>query len=243
MVSMKHERKARFLITISVAVVIACGLVGFYFQDSLKNTVSDIKTNIENQGKPHFVFDKEKFPDWATVGNVYADPHDATNNFQQDKDDLPVSSIIVAQCKAASDCSNLVDRCKPQDNGDSKECQQLTQYTTDGHCFVLAFYNERKIDPDQEVTKYIEHNSTLGGVTAAEAGIKNLTMDTPDGNKGYRLHYYDYESTTAATIQRHGNAIGYVALTNGHIEVSSMCSETHQIDETLSALSSISLVR
>lgn len=236
----KKTKKKLVALLLSIGVIIAVIVVGFIFQDTFKTVATDVKTSIENQGKPKFVFDTAKFPDWATAGNVYTNPDDVTDDFQGSKDDLPISGIIVSQCKTGSNCNTLVGKCKPQDNGVSEDCRRLAEYTTDSHCFVSLSYYERKVDPEQEVAKYIEHNNSFGSMTITEAGVKSLTMDTPDGNKEYTLHYYDYESKTGDTIKR-GNAIGYVALTSGYIDVRSVCTEASQLDETLPILSAIQL--
>lgn len=236
----KKTKKKLVALLLSIGVIIAVIVVSFIFQDTFKTVATDVKTSIENQGKPKFVFDTAKFPDWATAGNVYTNPDDVTDDFQGSKDDLPISGIIVSQCKMGSNCNTLVGKCKPQDNGVSEDCRRLAEYTTDSHCFVSLSYYERKVDPEQEVAKYIEHNNSFGSMTITEAGVKSLTMDTPDGNKEYTLHYYDYESKTGDTIKR-GNAIGYVALTSGHIDVRSVCTEASQLDETLPILSAIQL--
>lgn len=236
----KTKRKVQ-LILILVGLLLSIGAIAaFVFQDKIKTVANDVKVGIENQGKPKFVFDTAKFSDWATAGNVFTNPNDVTDDFQGSKDDLPISGIIVSQCKTGSNCNTLVGKCKPQDNGVSEDCRRLAEYTTDSHCFVSLSYYERKVDPEQEVAKYIEHNNSFGSMTITEAGVKSLTMDTPDGNKEYTLHYYDYESKTGDTIKR-GNAIGYVALTSGHIDVRSVCTEASQLDETLPILSAIQL--
>ena len=216
------------------------GVCGYVYHDTIGMGAISARTSIENRSKPKFVFDTTIFPDWATAGNVYTNPDDSTDDFQGNKDDLPISGIIVSQCKAGSNCNTLIDKCKPQDNGVSKDCRQLAEYTTDSHCFVSLFYNERKVDPEQEVARYIAHNESFGSMTITEAGVRNLTMDTPDGMKEYRLHYYDYESKLGSTIKR-GNAIGYVTLTNGHVDVRSVCDQASQLGETVPILSRIQL--
>ena len=65
-------------------------------------------------------------------------------------------------------------------------------------------------------------------------------MDTPEGSKNYKLHYYDYGGKSS-DLTKHGNAIGYVSLTRGHIEVRSICTETSQLDETLPILQAVRL--
>lgn len=235
----KSNKKIRIVVASLSLVLLAGVVVGVIFQDKIKSVASDVSTSIENQGKPRFAFDTAKFPDWATAGNAYTDPNDITDDGQGSKDDLPISGIIVNQCENGSSCSNLVKQCEPY--ADSKpSCKKLAQSTMNTHCFVSAFYNERKVEPEQEVAKYIEHNKSFGTMVIQEAGVKTLTMNTPDGSKEYTLHYYDYQNKSGETI-KHGNAIGYISLTNGHIDIRSVCSETNQLNETLPILSAIRL--
>lgn len=237
----KKSKSKVHLILITVGLLLVVSVVGgLVFQDKIKTVANDVKIGIENQGKPKFMFDTAKFPDWATAGNIFTNPDDVTDDFQGSKDDLPISGIIVNQCETGSNCNTLVDKCKPQDDGHSKDCKQLAEDTTNSHCFVSLFYNERKVDPEQEVSKYIEHNKSFGSMNITEVGVKSLTMNTPDGSKEYKLHYYDYQNKASETIKR-GNAIGYISLANGHIDVRSVCSEANQLDETLSVLSAIRL--
>ena len=77
----KKRRPTTVLIIVSALALLAL-TAGFISQDTLKTVATDVKSSIENQGKPKFVFDTEKFPDWATVGNVYTNPDDITDDFQ-----------------------------------------------------------------------------------------------------------------------------------------------------------------
>ena len=235
----KTKNRLPFILTVVGLLLVVSVVAGFIFQDKIKTVATDIKTNIENQGKPKFIFDTSKYPDWATAGNVYTNPNDITDDYIGSKDDLPISGINVNQCENGSNCNKLVKKCEPW-NDNKPSCKELAQSTTNTHCFVMAFYNERKVDPDKEVAKYIDHNKSFGSMVIQEVGVKTLTMDTPEGNKEYKLHYYDYVNKGGDTI-KHGNAIGYISLANGHIDIRSICSETNQLDETLPILSAIRL--
>ncbi len=232
----KNTKSKLPTILIAVGLLLVVGVVAsFIFQDKLKT----IATDIENSRKPNFTLDTAKFPDWATAGNVYTNPDDITDDFQGSKDDVPISGVTVSQCENGSNCNNLVNQCEPYAD-DKPSCKKLAQSTLNAHCFVSVFYNERKVDPEQEVAKYIEHNKSFSSMVIQAAGAKTLTMNTPDGNKEYMLHYYDYQNKSGETIKR-GNAIGYISLENGHIDIRSVCSETNQLDETLPILSAIRL--
>jgi hypothetical protein len=75
--------------------------------------VANIQTDLRNQGKPKFVFDTAKFPDWATAGNVYTNPDDITGDGYGNKDDLPTSGMNISQCVSGSNCNKLVEKCDP----------------------------------------------------------------------------------------------------------------------------------
>ncbi len=223
-----------------VGVLLLFGLIfSLIFQDTLKTVANGVKTSIENQGKPKFTFDTEEFPDWSTVGNVYTNPDDITDDFQGSKDDLPIAGMNVNQCKSGSNCSKLVEQCEPWSET-KPACKKLAQSTINTNCFVSVFYNERKVNPDQEVEKFINHVKSFGTMTIQEVGVKTLTMHTPEGNKEYILYNYEYKNKGGDTIKQ-GHAIGYISLTNGHIDVRSICTEASQVDETIPVLSAIRL--
>jgi len=234
----KKRRPTTVLIIVSALALLAL-TAGFISQDTLKTVATDVKSSIENQGKPKFVFDTEKFPDWATVGNVYTNPDDITDDFQGSKDDLPLAGMNVNQCERGSNCVKLIERCEPWSE-DKPACKKLAQSTMNTNCFVSVFYNERKVDPEQEVVKFIDNVNSFGGMTIQEVGTKTLTMLTPEGRKEYTLHNYKYKNQGSDTIKQ-GNAIGYISLSNGHIDIRSICTEASQVDETISVLSAIRL--
>lgn len=237
----KHTSKLK-IILILIGVVLAVGAIAaLIFQNIIRTAVADIQTDLRNQGKPKFVFDTAKFPDWATAGNVYTNPDDITDDGYGNKDDLPVSGMNISQCVTGSNCNKLVEKCDPWQD-DKPVCKELSQSTMNTHCFVMTSYNDRTItSSDDEVAKYIAKQKSFGDyMTVREAGTKTLTMNTPEGDKEYTLHYYDYQNKGGDTI-KHGNAIGYIALASGHIDIRSVCSEVNQLDETLQILSVVRL--
>lgn len=236
--SKKSNKKVR-IVVISLSLVLLIGTaVGLIFQDKIKSAASGISATIENQGRPKFVFDTVKYPDWATAGNTY-NPDDIINDGPANGEDVLVSALSVIQCDIGSSCSKLFNECQPYAE-DKPACKQLAQKTADTNCLVMALYSERKVDAAQEVTSYIERTKSYGSLDIEETGTRNLTMNTPDGLKEYALHYYDYKLKGGGTI-KHGNAIGYVSLANGNIGIRSICSETDQLDETVPILSGIRL--
>lgn len=238
--NIKHTSKARTALLL-VGMVLAVGAIaGFTFQDHIRTAIANIQTDLNNQGKPKFVFNTAKFPDWATAGNIHTNPDDIVDDGYGNKDDLSISDMNISQCEVGSDCSRLVEKCKPWQD-DKPDCKKLAQSTMNTHCMVMVFYNERTVDPDTEVAKYIAKQKSFGdSMTIQDAGSKTLTMNTPEGDKEYILHYYDYQNGGGDTIM-HGNAIGYVSLSNGHIDIRSVCSEANQLDETVPILSAVAL--
>ena len=236
-------RKLPITLTIIGLILTAGVIAGFVFQNKLKGAISDIQTNVENQGKPKFIFATAKFPDWATTGNNWVNPKDITDYGGSSRDDLPIADISVQQCKTGSSCSDLVEKCRPWHDDKNTNCKALAQSTMNSPCFVMAFYNDKIIDSEQATTTYINHQKSFGDfMTVKEVGSRTLAMDTPEGNKNYKLHYYDYESKSS-DLTKHGNAIGYVSLSSGHVEVRSICTETSQLDETLPILQAVRLAK
>lgn len=230
------------IILVVIGLVLVTGVIAcFIFQDKIKTIMADTKTEIENRGKPKFIFATAKFPDWATTGNNWVNPKDITDYGGSPKDDLPIADISVQQCKTGSRCSDLVEKCRPWHDDKNTNCKALSQGTMNSPCFVMAFYNNKIIDSEQAVTAYLDHQKSFDNFTTVkEAGSRTLTMDTPEGSKNYKLHYYDYGGKSS-DLTKHGNAIGYVSLTRGHIEVRSICTETSQLDETLPILQAVRL--
>ena len=234
---MKNKKKLPIALSVITLLLLASVVTSIILQDDIKTVTSDIRTGIENRDKPKFVFNTENFPDWATTGTSYINPKDITDDYVGSKGELPVSSITISQCENGSNCNKLVEKCDPRSEN-SPSCKELVKSTLNTHCFVSASYSIRTIKPDDEVSKYIEHIKSFDSIVVQEAGIKTLTMNTPEGKKEYKFHYYDYKNKGSDTIKR-GNAIGYISLENGHIDVRSVCSETQQLDETLPVLAAL----
>lgn len=233
-----RQKKLLIIFTVAGVVLTLAVVAGFVFQNKIKTVLEQNHTSIQTRGEPKFVFNTAKFPDWATAGNVWAYPEDSVNG-SAEKGDIPISSISVSQCKPGSNCNRLAEKCNPQ-RDDSEQCKELAQSTMNTHCFVMAFYRDHIIDSENAVKEYVAHIKSFGDMTIQEAGSRTLTMETPEGNKEYNLHYYDYRQGESDQI-KHGNAIGYVSINTGHVEVRSICSETSQLDETLPVVSAISL--
>ena len=174
---------------------------------------------------PHsinFVYDTAKTPGWWTSGNNYPDPSTADSNTPKDAK-WPVVDISLHQCKITTKCSN------PE------------QDTAGAHCFVSTFYMDGTIEPDKAIADMVSQNKGWG-TTVTEVGSKTLTMSTPDGDKSYVLHQFDYNTNGGETIKR-GNAQGYIPLGSGYIDIRAVCDEASQLDEATPALNAISLVK
>lgn len=230
------SKKYKVLAVAILLVAAGVATAGFIFRDHIADVIS---TNSDD-GKPKFVFDTAKFPEWATAGNIKTNPKDVTN-YQGDEGEIPVASITITQCEVGSHCNVLVEKCEPWSD-DNSSCKELASVTTNTHCFVMAFYYDTTIESgDAAVAKYIDRQKSFDDyMTVQESGVKALSMNTPEGSKPYNFHYYDYSAKGSSNIKR-GNAIGYIPLTSGHVEVRGICSESSQLDETLSVLSSVQL--
>lgn len=221
-----------------VGLLAALGAIaGFIFQDQIKTASTNIGLSIENQNKPKFTFNTAEFPDWATVGNVYINPDDITDNGGKSKDDISISSLNVTQCKADSNCNKLVEKCVPHKGG-GEDCKKLEQDTNDTHCSVSAYYKKQIINVDTAKDNELKQWHTFT-IEPTEVDVKTLTMSTPEGDKYYKLYQYDTNNQDA-TYKR-GSAFGFISLDSGHVEVRGVCNKASQLDETLPVLSAIRL--
>lgn len=200
-----------------VVLLLVGGAAGFMIWNKTKTDApgtSGTKTNT----KPKFVFDAAATPGWWTGGNRWPDPKETTDN-QLRVSDPPIASITIHQCKPTE--------------------SQCTKETIGGDCFVTAIYRNTVIDAEQAIAETLQQTESLGSMTIQKIGTKTLTISTPEGNKAYQLHLYDYQSSGLPML--HGNAIGYIPLANGHVEIQSVCAEASDLDTTLPVLNAIRL--
>lgn len=117
-----------------------------------------------------------------------------------------------------SNCYNLVDACK-QRRDDKAECKTLAEYTMNTRCFVSLFYNERTIDPEGSCSVYQKTNELRWLYDSTRSWHKKPSQWTRLKVIKSTLHYYDYQNKGGDTIKKHRNAIGYIALASGHIDM------------------------
>lgn len=234
------SRKVSSVLIIAGLILAVSAVAGFLFRDTLQMTIADTQAAIQNQGKPRFVFDTAAFPDWASSGNVWVNPADITDYGGGAKEDLPTADISMQQCTTGSNCSKLVEKCRPR-KGEGNECKQLAKYTLDTPCFVSVYYIEKNIDPSKAIADELKQWTTLSDQTPIEVGIQTLTMQTPEGNQTYQFHQYDTNSKDAS--YKRGIALGFVPLEKGHIEVRGDCWQASQLDNTLPILRAVSLTK
>ena len=217
----KNTKSKLPTILIAVGLLLVVGVVAsFIFQDKLKT----IATNIENSGKPNFILDTAKFPDWASTGNIYGEGT------------APVTSFSAQQCAPGSECSNLVEGCRTM-KGEGSQCEALNRHTKDG-CMVQLYYFKQAIDPKVAVSDELKEWSSFG-TKPTKTGVKTLTMRTSEGDKEYQ--FYQYDTNNSDDMYKRGSAFGFVALKDGHIEVRGVCKEASQLDQTLPILNAVSL--
>ena len=218
-----------------IGLVLALGAAGYFiFHDKIEASATDIKADIDHSGDPSFAFDNAKFPDWASAGNVWSDAADGAEN------DAPIATISVAQCTPNSHCGELVEKCRPN-KGKGSACGQLQRDTADG-CNIHLSYMKHSINPDMALADEVKQQTSFNDGTAMrEVGVKTVQIDTPEGTKQYQLHEYDVTHGTDTTYKR-GDALGFVSLTDGHVEVQIVCNAASQLDETLPVLSATRLL-
>lgn len=216
----RNRKKLPIVFVLAGILLIACGGAAFIFRDSINSVVRDIKQNNENAGKPKFVFDTAKQSGWWTTGNNWPNPDDADDGVSEDVT-LPIAAISIHQCKVAN------------------KCKDPEKDTMGAHCFVMAFYQMGTIDSQTAIANTIEQNKKWG-TDIQEVGVKTLSMNTPEGNKEYQFYQYDYKSKDGSGFKK-GNAQGYISLSDGYIDIRSICDEASQLDETSPALEAIRL--
>lgn len=218
----RNFKNKKIILGVSLSVFLAILAVGggYVTYSKLKATVSDDKATSLNKDTPSFVFNNYKSIGWYTGGNNWPDINDFTGD-QVSADELPIADISIHQCKEAGECNGSEDM-------------------IGGRCFVMLALKARSADPNVALAEKINSNNKSGDITMKEVGIKTLSINTPEGDKSYDLHQYDYITKNSSPIMR-GNSIGFVALSNSHIEVQAVCEEAGQLDQTLSVLDSVRL--
>ena len=222
---MKHNDKKLnstkiVLMGIAIALVVACVAASLIFQFESQDDNDANKSMNENVNKPSFVVDKAKTVGWWTGGNNWPNIKDYTGG-QIKEDSLPIADITIHQCKDASNC-------------------EVSNDIKGGRCFVTISYYGDIVRSDEAVAEKLKKNNSFGDMTITEVNVSELEFATYEGNKTYSLHKYDYAQKNGGTIMR-GNAIGYVPLRDGHVEVQGVCAEASQLDEIVPVLTGIKL--
>lgn len=214
-----YFQKSKLLVApIALIVVVILSIALWTWQQKSEAT----STAQEEAPSVKFVYDNAIISGWWTSGNNYPDPSMADSNTPKDAQ-WPIADISLHQCKSATKCSD------PE------------QDTVGAHCFVSTFYKDDTIEPDRAIADMINKNKGWG-TTVTKVASKTLTMSTPDGDKSYVLHQFDY-STSGGKIIKQGNAQGYIPLDSGYIDIRAVCDEASQLDEATPALNAISLVK
>lgn len=220
--SQKNRNRIIVAITAATMLLILVLAGGLIFRDRFTKFPGPLTVNIESG--PRFVFDAEKFPDWISFGNVWDSSDD-------EDDESPAAIISATQCTEGSNCSSLIEKCRV-----GEQCELLERYTADS-CFINAYYFNRQIDMNTVVVDELEKWTSVG-TSPEEIGVETLNMQTSEGDKQYQLYKYD----THNSGYRQGSAFGFVPLSEGHVEVRSVCWQADQLDDTLPALNAIRLV-
>lgn len=215
----KKSQKKHIVTFVVVGVLVSAAIIGCLVLYSRPKVASvNAKAPATNQGRPKFVFDTVKTPGWLTLGNNWPDASAADPAY---RNEVPVSDISVHQCKAMSHCASL---------------------DTDvigGNCFVMASYNKGAENLDKKLADTIEQNRKFG-TTIEEVGVKMLKISTYEGEKDYQLHLYDYQSKGGEALLR-GNALGYVPLSDGYIDMRAVCAEASQLEQSIPTIQALRL--
>lgn len=212
-----HLHKSKLFIAVAVTALVAMvGTAAWIWYQEAQFT----PTTQQNAHSIKFVYDNEKTPGWWTAGNRHPEPNAMDANTPEDVE-LPVADMSLHQCKVANKCSNF------------------EHDTVGAHCFVSTSYMEGAIQPDKAISDMISQNEEWG-VTVNQVATTPLTMNTPEGDKSYTLHQFDYIRSGGEKLKQ-GNAQGYIPLSTGYIDIRAVCDEAGQLNEATPALDAISL--
>ena len=235
----KHAKNKKLPIVLAMAVVILlAGVVaGFIFKDEIKAIATDVVSSIENKDKPKFTFNTNEFPDWVTSGNTF---------HNDNQDGSQHTAMLIDQCQAGSDCSSLMDDSLKADKCETtskQQCEKLQLATDAGACMVHLYHFNYTIKPDEAITDYLNSNTEFEKagfkVTTSEIDVKTLSMNTPEGDKTYKLHQYNSDNKSGD--YKSGVSLGYIPLKNSHIEIKGICDNSDQLDEVLPILNAVRL--
>lgn len=204
----KIKNKKLPVIIAAAGLLLAIGAAGFLLRDGFTAFPGPLQVDLEGSGKPRFVFDTAKLPDWASFGSVWLDASEIEGGSESH------AAFSATQCVEGSNCSSLVEQCRVQIDESNQSCQKLEEYKADG-CMVLAYYFESLVNPDTVVADELQEWGSFG-TDPQEVGVKTLTMNTPEGDKEYQFYQYD---TNNSSEYKRGSAFGFVPLRDGHIEV------------------------
>lgn len=220
---MKHSVKQKhhkYLLVILAVILVGVG--GIAYKMHKKSETSDSKPSQQTIAKPQFVFDNQELPNWWTAGNRSPSIDQITEGPEMSEQDLPIADMSIHHCK------------------DSQSCSNAGMDVAEDNCFVMLFAGNGSIDPVKAVERKMKENQSFGDMIIEEVGVKTLSINTPEGQKSYQLHQYQYTNKGhGATLK--GNALGYVSLDKTHIQIQSVCAEANQLDGTLPVLEAVTL--
>src|SRR5690606_23894617 len=123
-----------------------------------------LEVSLEETSSPRFIFDAEKFPDWASPGNFQHEESESIEGREY------VVSLHATQCKEGSDCGRLVKDCYA-----GNQCSHLEDLVADG-CFINALYFKRTTDAEAAVAYRVGQLHDFGN-TPKEVKVNTLTMN------------------------------------------------------------------
>lgn len=124
--------------------------------------------------------------------------------------------------------------------GPSNETSMALFHKADDGCFVSVEYKKGTLDATAELQKILDSHKN-SGYTISTDEIVPMSMLTNAGQKEYQLHKYliDSNGATAESKLMGGNAFGYVALSNGYIEIEGYCNTVEQLTVAIPALQAL----
>lgn len=129
----------------------------------------------------------------------------------------------------------MKDKCK---STSKPQCEKLQQHTDTGACMAHLYYFNQSVNPDEKIADFLEPIPGFE-IDKREVGVKTLSMNTPEGDKTYKLHQYNSDNKSGD--YKSGVSLGYIPLDSGYIEIQGICDEASQLDEVLPVLDAVRL--
>ncbi len=106
-------------------------------------------------------------------------------------------------------------------------------------CFVSTEYKSGTIDVAADLQHRRETLEKNGNYTMTELDTKALKLQIPSSMEPYELHQFSVTTPKGAEKVKEGQAVGYVQLSDGYVELSGYCDLARQLKRIIAPLEAI----